>query len=818
MKLAKLQAARVHTEPDDKVKATPNSFPSKDVLVADRRDGVSGEEKLPEGESTSHTHPLAEAARAAAAAPLPPSVDSPEVAMPDGGGAEEKLPDGESTFHSPPPAVAAAVASAAADVDPGGDTHVVGFEGARNNVVVVAKKRTTQLWLYGEAGNAVVEWMYKIFMVTPITTVAGSLSACAIVVTLAFEIDDKRWYWLYVAGGVWVWLNMLSSRSPELLRLLLSNFDALFNIGNFLGGSLCLCASFEFDERAAAFLLMMVPTFAVIVLGDSTMSDFEFNLRQYFLLFIFVGTIVLFVMLLGHVMKDVENIAVAWGTDGIWLTNAEAIAYANTTSADGDAPWDVTRHTYLLSVAAARFALSGAYVFIIYWISITNPDECSILRNSARRTVGGSSFTLDKQSRIFRGASYGGSPIWGSPKGLREENKAPLASDSRAPPASDIESTGNRSRRKHPSFVESTGKVKFDALELDETSEKNIETLREDEEVMALMPAKEFLISHGPKRTVLHWLCRNATTTMKINDCLEGVKAISSNLVGLSTLVALLALTEVIPYELAWVAILAFPDALRKIFKLNAEAMGLVLRELDFWIPFVTMCLSATFGAASFEYDGPAVLFSMNCVLLYTGNVLFGRPAPAPARRGAIHACIHMASTIILSTYSSLNDHASMHTSLAADTDLAKRVIKNKKASAPKYIIMFLVLTVYTILLTFGLFPRANNHKYEFNLLYNKGAVEVGSMFTQLVFTPLLFLCKFTIKSLVYKGRTVIIKMPLTRHVMPKRELHDFLRRRGEVSRQNSSSSTTPGPASSLSRTSESPTPASPELGPRAAA
>jgi hypothetical protein len=36
------------------------------------------------------------------------------------------------------------------------------------------------------------------------------------------------------------------------------------------------------------------------------------------------------------------------------------------------------------------------------------------------------------------------------------------------------------------------------------------------------MPAAEFVIPHGPKRTVLYWLCRDAERTEKINDFLEG--------------------------------------------------------------------------------------------------------------------------------------------------------------------------------------------------------------------------------------------------------------------------------------------------------
>ena len=107
-------------------------------------------------------------------------------------------------------------------------------------------------------------------------------------------------------------------------------------------------------------------------------------------------------------------------------------------------------------------------------------------------------------------------------------------------------------------------------------------------------------------------------------------------------------------------------------------------------------------------------------------------------------------------------------------------MILSKLGSAPKYVLMLLAMSAVTILITFGLLPRAENHKYSYQITNNEGTVEVVSMFTRFMATPLLFLCKFLVKSLVYKGRTVVIKMPLVRHVMPKRELRDFLRRRGE--------------------------------------
>lgn len=78
---------------------------------------------------------------------------------------------------------------------------------------------------------------------------------------------------------------------------------------------------------------------------------------------------------LGHIFQDTESVALSWGTNGIWLTTTEAIASTNATSAAHGTPWDVTHHTYRRSVAATRFALSAAYLFVDLRRSITNPDQ-----------------------------------------------------------------------------------------------------------------------------------------------------------------------------------------------------------------------------------------------------------------------------------------------------------------------------------------------------------------------------------------------------------------------------------------------------------
>ena len=75
---------------------------------------------------------------------------------------------------------------------------------------------------------------------------------------------------------------------------------------------------------------------------------------------------------LGHLFKDTESPVLAWGTSGLWLTTADAIT--NTTATD-DAPWDVTRHTYVRSVGVTRLVLVVTFLFTLCVGSITKPDE-----------------------------------------------------------------------------------------------------------------------------------------------------------------------------------------------------------------------------------------------------------------------------------------------------------------------------------------------------------------------------------------------------------------------------------------------------------
>mmetsp|Transcript_15840 Transcript_15840/g.36938 ORF Transcript_15840/g.36938 Transcript_15840/m.36938 type:complete len:201 (+) Transcript_15840:76-678(+) len=173
-----------------------------------------------------------------------------------------------------------------AALDEGADTHVVKFEGAQDQIIVVAKKMELMRWLLGSDGAMkACESFFERYNLTIVFLVMGIAATTMCPILYATGIEDKRWYWLVVGSGVWVWLNMLSTRNALLLKHLLSNFDALFNISNMLVASLCLGASFGFDERAAAFLLVPFPVLVATVLADATMSDNEFKLRRVALLY-----------------------------------------------------------------------------------------------------------------------------------------------------------------------------------------------------------------------------------------------------------------------------------------------------------------------------------------------------------------------------------------------------------------------------------------------------------------------------------------------------------------------------------------------------
>ena len=157
-------------------------------------------------------------------------------------------------------------------------------------------------------------------------------------------------------------------------------------------------------------LLVILPTWTMIIIwGDATMSDFEFEVRGVFYLLLALvfmtglcvnkGTcfqrwlfrthaslhrhihthinqsLAVLVTDMGRLIKDVESVVVAFDTtDGVYITTVEDVALANITN---DIPFMVTRHVYLRSTGTTRLLFTTIYLIYFFVKSMTAPEEVS---------------------------------------------------------------------------------------------------------------------------------------------------------------------------------------------------------------------------------------------------------------------------------------------------------------------------------------------------------------------------------------------------------------------------------------------------------
>ena len=133
------------------------------------------------------------------------------------------------------------------------------------------------------------------------------------------------------------------------------------------------------------------------------------------------------------------------------------------------------------------------------------------MKNSARRIVGGNPFTPSEPNgpkvadRAASSQGFGGGS--GAVETMREED----GDTDVAGPVEVIREVDDDDLARE-----------FVSLRLDAASAEAIERLEQDDEVIVLMPSQEFVIVHGPKRTMLHTLCRNVGMTVRINKLFEG--------------------------------------------------------------------------------------------------------------------------------------------------------------------------------------------------------------------------------------------------------------------------------------------------------
>ena len=247
-----------------------------------------------------------------------------------------------------------------------------------------------------------------------------------------------------------------------------------------------------------------------------------------------------------------------------------------------------------------------------------------------------------------------------------------------------------------------------------------------------------------------------------------------STLLLTTILVSVAAAANLVPFELRWVAVLGMLDSIRKLFKMNVEAVGLVLRELDFHIPFWANVIATYFALSSVVHE-PGILLGLIAYASMVSVVLLGK---SPITRPPYAT----ASTLLVVTH-----HPYPAFAPSADADLSPRAVEGKRSRAVTYIVILVGALLFFTPLAFGLVVYSENRLLDYEFLRNSGQLESISLSLRFVSYPLPFLLKAIWKTLRHPGRAIVVKFPLRRHCMPKSELRGFLRRRQQAREESQS-------------------------------
>jgi len=167
----------------------------------------------------------------------------------------------------------------------------------------------------------------------------------------------------------------------------------------------------------------------------------------------------------GGLMKDIADVVLVVDTvQGATWTDAAALDKANATETNG--PWEMTFNVYTRSVGSTRLVMTIWFFLIATWRAVAHPDQCNVLRNSARRSL-----VLDDADRAE---------------------------------------------------LDDTSSSKRNSIQLDAESERAVGLLHPDDEVVVLVPRDDFVLTDGPSHSLLCYLCGDADMAKRINDYMEG--------------------------------------------------------------------------------------------------------------------------------------------------------------------------------------------------------------------------------------------------------------------------------------------------------
>jgi len=464
------------------------------------------------------------------------------------------------------------------------------FEGAERYITAIAVNNNVTKVVCGRFTDC-YNRAYEVVPLTIIFIVMGLVALFAFPVMLTQDVGPAIFY--FTLAAVPMWLNMISSRSPEMM-LRLFRFDFLFMSGNMIMFTMCLAWELGWDQRSMAVLVAILPTCWTLITADACNSDFEFNGRKInFAVSTVLITVIILLNELGlyHTARDPELIVQL--NSGKWCMSPCNLTAAN------DTPWKTTSVYNLRSIGDMRGVYVLVYCVHVLIKSSRRPNECGSFDYSARRRwVSTVSEAESSNSSIQR----------------------PLNLASEAAP--------ERADRSAEQGQEDAAVVERNRMDLNARSRRLVNSLEDDDMVILYAPVREFALTEGPAAT---FLCRIMEVCC-VTDAQKKAAAVNlwmddnRNLEEIAWLplyiLSFASMCNVIPHVFTYLITINLFDVARVLFRYNFEAMRLSTENTFlFWIPLVSATAAMAVAGISFGEGGDhgAQLF---CFVTYVSFIV----------------------------------------------------------------------------------------------------------------------------------------------------------------------------------------------------
>jgi len=672
------------------------------------------------------------------------------------------------------------------------------FECAQRYITVLPARSTYQRLLLGkdDANNRLDE----VFEKYGLTMTFNGLYAISIALQISFWYAVPRKEVFLILGGLCLpaVLSLGRSRIPKLLHRVINRFDMVFFTSNLLAWAICLAFEFGWDERAFA-MFCTVPVLFVSMTVDACSVEVDHQPMWFFLLAIYLIVAVAVKEMHEPSLVIDFNLGDIFGHD--WNTTALQQAGQHepwhTTSTFYLSSIGSTRACFAIVYILARFVvmlwrpqeLSSLRCFARRRIKRIDSDGGQARKSTAylRRSKVDVQKNADGSKRES-GLEQSGmrSPIWkeGTIVSIRNvdgflgdalnrrraevirydaeasmylvqpHSSSKSFSQVSLPAENLMLSSANKAEKKPAKDKNGTRSVKKavsqsaeqlnrkmkkcqESLTLHKDSEVLLASLDDNDEVIVLVPTREFALDNGTGATLMCKLCRSdVAQARRYLELMEKLAPFAELSIPITMTIAGFGLLDALPPQCTWIIVANLCGILRDLLRCNVLAIKHCMGEVfNFWLPLVSAVIAsvvvcASFGAGS---NSAGQAFIVIWLLSFVSKVLLN---DADCREDRIR---FGTETFVVDLFGAF------------------------------------VTIIFSLAFWLGGIPSAWNCDVKFTFFQRTIVSNYHSLFLQFMSTPVLYQLKFLIKSRLNFGKCTSIQLPLKRETMLKKDVPGFV-------------------------------------------